>query len=413
MIKKLYENKAKAYASAQGHFAIMNDAGASDADKATARAAWDAAMAEVDRIAAQIADTERMNAAEASQNAIIDANAQTRGVSQDEAAARASDEERVFRNYLVGGVQNMNDADRQIFNEMRANMPQNAQSTTAAEGGITIPTTTQAQIETAMAAFGGLRSVATILRTASGEPIIMPTANDTARKGRILTEGATAPQGAGAPFANLTLGAYMYTSDVEPISFQLIMDSQVNIQGYMGERLGERLGRITSEHYATGTGTGQPRGIMTAATVGRMALSTTAITYADLIELEHAVDPAYRASAGYLISDALLKQLRLLEDADGRPLWQPSLSAGAPGLLNGRPYTVDMGLAPPAAGAKVAAFGQLNKYHIRDVANMMLMVNRDKYSESAQVGVFAFMRTDGNLLDAGTAAVRTLQMAAS
>jgi HK97 family phage major capsid protein len=53
---------------------------------------------------------------------------------------------------------------------------------------------------------------------------------------------------------------------------------------------------------------------------------TTAITYDDLVELEHSVDPAYRKNARFMMSDTALKTVKKLKDGIGRPLWM----AGSP-----------------------------------------------------------------------------------
>ena len=408
MMANARRKKAEASAKAQELIKTVNSAEASDSDKAEARSTFDTVMAEIDTINGDIDRMQRQIDNEATLQGDLENRADQNGVSV--AAQQSEDEQNsaAFRAYLVGGFNALDEDQQARVRGWRAEMPRNAQSTTPAEGGITVPTTTVAQIETAMAAFGGVRRVATVLRTGDGGDIIMPTANDTARKGRIVTEAAAAPAGPGVPFGSLPLQAFNYTSDVEPISIQLIQDSNVNIEQYIGERLGERIGRAQAEHFATGDGSGKPNGIVNAAQLGFTAAANNAIAYSDLVNLEHSVDAAYRASSSYLLGDDTLKALRLLEDTDGRPLWQAGLAAGAPDTINGRPFEVDYEMSGPASTATSMIFGQLSKYHIRDVVDVVLFVLREKYAENYQVGLVAFHRTDGDLLDAGTGAVRRL-----
>jgi HK97 family phage major capsid protein len=56
-------------------------------------------------------------------------------------------------------------------------------------------------------------------------------------------------------------------------------------------------------------------------------------------------------------------------------------------------------------------FGQLNRYKIRDVANLRLVRMNERYADYDQVGFVAFSRHDGRLLDAGTHPVKYLAMA--
>ncbi len=409
MMANARRKKAEASAKAQDLIKTVNSADASESDKAEARSTFDTVMAEIEQINGDLERMQRQIDTEASLEADLNNRAAENG--RTISAQQTEDEQNreALRAYLVGGFQNLSEEQQARVQTWRAELPRNAQSTTAGEGGITIPTTTVARIETAMKAFGGVRNVATVLRTSDGSSIVMPTANDTARVGRLLSEGTTAPDGAGVPFGSLTLDAYNYTSDVEPISIQLIQDSAVDIEQYIGDRLGERIGRAQAAHYSSGDGVGKPRGIVTAATAGPAAGAAAAIAYADLVNIEHAVDGAYRKSSGYLLGDDTLKALRLLEDNDGRPLWQPGLVAGAPDTINGYAYTVDYEMSGPATGQTSLIFGQLDKYHIRDVVDIVMFVLRGApYALDYQVGLVAFHRTDGDLIDAGTAAVRKL-----
>ncbi|MFQ5518293.1 MAG: phage major capsid protein, partial [Acidimicrobiia bacterium] len=48
--------------------------------------------------------------------------------------------------------------------------------------------------------------------------------------------------------------------------------------------LGERLGRIQSSQFTTGTGSSQPHGVVTASTLGKTAASATAITGDEILD---------------------------------------------------------------------------------------------------------------------------------
>jgi len=195
-----------------------------------------------------------------------------------------------------------------------------------------------------------------------------------------------------------------------------LQDSAFNLPQFLGSVLGERLGRGTAAAYATGTGTAQPNGLVTAATLGVTAASATAIADTELIDLVHSVDIAYRnqPGAGWVMNDAIVKAIRKLKDSDNQFIWQPGLTVAEPDRLLGFPIQVDQQMSSAlTAGQKVALFGALRKYVIRDVLGVTLTRLVERYAEFHQQAFVAIMRTDADLLDAGTNPVKYLLLAAS
>lgn len=278
-----------------------------------------------------------------------------------------------------------------------------AQSTTDASGGFTIPETLVRNIESALLDFGGMReSGATVIRTASGEKMTFPVVDDTGNTGRLLAEN-TAVTSTDITFAEKQLDAYKYSSDQILASVELLQDSAVDLPSFIGEKLGERIARITNQHFTTGTGSGQPNGVVTAASSAATTGSATVVTYDELQTLLHSVDPAYRRQdAGWMFSDATLKVVKQMKDGDGRPLWVPGLSVREPDSLLGYRYTVNQDVADIAASAKAILFGAFRYYHIRDVVGLTLLRLDERYADNLQVAWIAFSRHDGELISNGS-----------
>jgi HK97 family phage major capsid protein len=55
-------------------------------------------------------------------------------------------------------------------------------------------------------------------------------------------------------------------------------------------------------------------------------------------------------------------------------------------------------------------YGDFSKYVVRDVREVRLLRLNELYAQTDQVGFVSFMRTDGNLLDAGTKPVKWLNL---
>jgi HK97 family phage major capsid protein len=274
-------------------------------------------------------------------------------------------------------------------------------------GGFTVPDEMMRELEKAMLTFGGMRQVSTILRTNTGADLPIPMVNDTGNMGAIVAENQTHTE-QGVTFTQLVLQSFKYSSKYVLVSVELMQDSVISMAEFLGSALGERIGRITNLHFTTGTGVSQPNGIVTAATLGKAGIvgQTTSVTYADLVDLEHSVDPAYRTGARWMFADSTLKALKKLLDQQNRPLWAPGIAVREPDTILGYPYSINQDVAVMAANAKSILFGQLSKYLIRDVRDVTLIRMDERFAEFGQVAFLAFSRHDGDLLDAGTHPVK-------
>lgn len=288
---------------------------------------------------------------------------------------------------------------------------------TAGAGGYTVPTDLAATIDKTLKLWGPMydEAICTVLNTTSGNPIDFPKVDDTAVAVAQHTEGAamTDDGGVDATFAKMTLGAFAYDTEWVQISMELLQDSAVDIEAFIGELLGERLARRVNTELTVGDGTGDPLGIVPASSAGKVAASTTAFTADEIIDLLHSVDPAYRASpkARFMFSDPVLAAIRKLKDGDGNYLWQMGdVRTGAPGSLLGYNYSVNPSMSSTfTATNKLIVFGDFGKYYVRKVGSPVVGVRREYYWPN--IGLAGIVRLDGDLIQ--TSAVKHLALAAS
>ena len=290
---------------------------------------------------------------------------------------------------------------------------QNAQSIgTTTEGGHTTFPGFIATLERALLAFGAMRSVSTILRTATGSALDYPTVDDTSNTGALLSENVQDSE-QDVTFGNLTLDAYQYTSKIVRVSKQLMQDSAFNMGEVVGSLLGERLGRIENTHATTGTGTSQPNGIVTASTAGKTAAATGTVTFLELKDLKSSVDPAYRPGSSWMFNDATRNTISQITDGNTNFYWQPSVIAEEPDRLLNHPTFVNQDMVSMAAATKSILFGLLSKYLMREVLGVTLVQLNERYADYHQVGFVAITRFDADLLDAGTNPVKHMLQAAA
>lgn len=280
-------------------------------------------------------------------------------------------------------------------------------------GGFLRPESFIANLERALSDFGGVRSVADIMRTGDGNDMPWPTSDDTSNEAAIIGEAnpTTAPE-QDITFGQVIFRAHLYTSKLVRVSNSLMQDSAFALGTVIPEILGERIGRGTARHYTTGFGGSQPRGVVTSATLGKTTASATAITFDEIYDLIHSVDPAYRGNASFMMHDNIILYVRKLKDGNGNYLWQPSNQAGVPDRLAGYMLTPNQHMqSSVATGTTTMLFGDFSKYKIRDVANIRFVMLNERYGELDQVAFAAFFRTDGNLLNAGTGPIKSLVQA--
>jgi HK97 family phage major capsid protein len=332
--------------------------------------------------------------------------------------------DKAFSNYLRNNLDGLDGDDRELVlngdgrgRGFGGGVRNVASTTTGSQGGYLIPQGFSDQLESAMKWLGGIDGVVGEFRTETGNPLPWPTNDDTANEGRIIGQNVQMVE-TDLTFGQVVFNAYIFSSDITLIPKALLQDSYFDLDALLAQKLGERIGRKLNNVCTLGSGTNQPNGIVTAAVaagnVHQFATgNTTAVPYSEIVNVEHTVDPAYRynKSTRFMFNDAVLKSLKLLVDGNSRPLWQPGLTASfqegaAVDLLNSRPtilshpYIINQDMATPSANAYTWLFGDMSKYKLRKVGGIEVLRLTERWADYLQVGFLAFLRADGQLVDA-------------
>lgn len=293
--------------------------------------------------------------------------------------------------------------------------PENRAQTagTNSAGGFTVPEEMRPELIRSMLMWGPMYDpgVTFELVMSGGNPMPFPTVDDTANTAAANTEGATLTDDGGSDvtFGEKQLDAYAFDTEWVRLSLPLIQDSALAMESVLTSLLSERLGRTANAQLTTGSGSSAPHGIVTASTAGKTAASATAITYDEIMDLEHSVDPAYRTSprCGFMMNDSTLLAIRKLKDGDGNYLWQMgNVQSGIPNMINGRPYFINQAMASIATGQRTILFGDMNKYWVRKISGMPIVGAIQDKDFWPGIGVAGYIRFDGELTD--TAAVKHL-----
>lgn len=281
-----------------------------------------------------------------------------------------------------------------------------------AAGGVLVNPTFASSLELAMLDFSGVLQTSEVITTSTGAELRWPTGNDTSNKGRLLGAGAAVTADSTTPFASKSWFAYKFSSDLIKVDQELIEDNSFNLPAVISGMLGERLGRIFNDYGTTGNGANEPEGIVTGASQGKETASQTVFTAAELIDMQHSIDPAYRNGAAWMMHDTILAAVRKLQDSQNRFYinFIDGLREGVPDRLLGQPIFINQSMASTQAqSAKIMLYGQLSKYKVRRVNAVRMYRLQERYRDNDQDGFVAFVRMDGKLLNAGVAPVKYLQ----
>lgn len=376
---------------------------------------YDRMEAEYDNLDAEIERAERHEARSAANNRVDRSGVVARG---GDGAELEVDEKykAAFNRFLRNGITGLDHADTALMRGRYEQFQNAAGVGTGSAGGYVVPPAFRDAMVETMKWYGPMLTVAETITTDSGANLPWPTNDDTANVGAILAENTQISE-QDVTLGTASIDAYMYTSKLVRVSYQLLQD-RPDFDTWLARKLGERVGRIWNQHFTTGTGVSQPDGIVTSATVGVTGTgsfaTTGGISYDNIIDLEESLDPAYGGGQGlqFMVHQTARKALRKLKDSQGRYLWEPSLQAGRPANLDGYEVILNNDMATLAASSKSVLFGNIREaYVIRMVKDIQTARLSERYADFLQVGFFGFARADGTMQNAS--AVRVFQTTAT
>jgi HK97 family phage major capsid protein len=170
-------------------------------------------------------------------------------------------------------------------------------------------------------------------------------------------------------FAQPTIPVYKANGFV-PISIEAFEDA-ANVAQDVGQLLAEGKDELEAQTFVTGTGVGQPTGVVTALTgTASVVPSAAADTFAagDVYAVDGALPTRHRMRASWLANRAIYNLIRRFDTQGGANLWA-QLGADVPPDLLGRPaYEAEAmdGTITATFDNLVLIFGNFNRYVIAD-----------------------------------------------
>lgn len=249
-----------------------------------------------------------------------------------------------------------------------------------------------------------MRQVASVITIGTREYVVPEDPNDVgagwvAERGPVTTTSTM-------QVARKTIPAHeLYAEPV--VTTQMLEDQMIDVENYLSKKISDKFSRVENTGFVSGTGVGQPRGILTYASGTTWGNSIEQIgsgssgnfTYAGLINLITGIKDKFQANAEFLIRRQSIAAIMTLTDGASRLIFQPILN----GAFNTTPllgYKINYAADMPAvaSGALAMAFGDFKAgYQIVDRVGMSTI--RDNLTSKPNVLFYTRKRVGGDVVD--------------
>ena len=245
---------------------------------------------------------------------------------------------------------------------------------TGSSTGAPVPTSFYNEIVKVARLVNPLLEYATVINTAGGENLQIPS-QATFSTATIVGQGVSI--GTSEPTFNAftTLGAYKFSA-LAQLSRELILDSGVDIIGFLAEQFGNALGFKIADEIVNGTGTVEPTGFLPVAGTGVTGSTgvSGAFTADNVIDLIYSLDGSLRNRPTFamLANSTSIAALRKLKDTAGNYVFQVGDSKDRRDLVLGVPVIETPAMPNPGTAVNSLAVGDLKSIYIRNAGGLQV-----------------------------------------
>lgn len=200
------------------------------------------------------------------------------------------------------------------------------------------------------------------------------------------------------------------------ITTHLLEDSAFDVEGWLMQKIAARFARQENAAFFGGSGSGEPKGLLTYDTVADASFTWGADPSAyeigaiytggdgtlgaqpieNIGSMVDGLKAEYLPGAMWMMPRAVRTLIRDLKDSQGRFYFQPSLSEGVPDRLMGYPVVLAEDMDAPAADTVGMFFGNFGEaYTVVDRLGMQVI--RDPYTSPGNVKFYSAKRVGGAL----------------
>lgn len=272
------------------------------------------------------------------------------------------------------------------------------------DGGYLVPKTVSSRIITKIYETSNLRALATV-ETIGGKELEIPRDEGEFGYGGWVGE-STAP----SETTTSQLGVskiFAHEMFAEPrVTQNMLEDAGLDIEAWVANKVGEKMGRIEATAFFTGTGVNQPRGLLTYAngttngTIEQIVSGGATNIAADAIyNLVFSLKDYYTQNARFLMKRTTVRDVMKLKDGQGNYLWQMGdIKGGQPATILGFAVERCEDMPTVAASSLSVAFGDFKAaYTIVDRLGLTLL--RDNLTAKPYVKFYNRRRVGGDVVN--------------
>ena len=276
----------------------------------------------------------------------------------------------------------------------------------ANKGQMNVPLTIEGAIRNAIDFNSDVLGLANVIRTNGTHRIVLDASP--ASEARLVKEGASISS-IDSEFVKVELGAYKY-GEIVKFTREVVEDVNFNIVAHAGQRLGMAFAKAFEKAIITGTGSGQPEGLLSATPDNsdmqkasqQVTAKKGAISANDVVASYYNLPHECRQNAVFVCHPDTVKALAMLQDANGRQLLTDGLEPGVRTLMGCR--VIECAYMPKLGtqGAKIGMFVDVKRALTVGVrSDVQVRQLHELYAVTDMVALVATARMDAKVVQAG------------
>lgn len=276
----------------------------------------------------------------------------------------------------------------------------------ANKGQMNVPLTIEGAIRNAIDFNSDVLGLANVIRTNGTHRIVLDASP--ASEARLVKEGASISS-IDSEFVKVELGAYKY-GEIVKFTREVVEDVNFNIVAHAGQRLGMAFAKAFEKAIITGTGNGQPQGLLSATPDNndmqkasqQVTAKKGAISANDVVASYYNLPHECRQNAVFVCHPDTVKALAMLQDANGRQLLTDGLEPGVRTLMGCR--VVECAYMPKlgTASAKIGMFVDVKRALTVGVrSDVQVRQLHELYAVTDMVALVATARMDAKIVQPG------------
>ena len=269
--------------------------------------------------------------------------------------------------------------------------------TTGASGGFLVPDPLYNQIIAKRDIMSWARQVPCTFLTTPSDHLLVPRENTSLTDFILTAEAGTYDENEGT-VSQKDLILYKYTK-LTKMNEEFLMYNGTNWEAWFTNALGRAVANTENTIFTTGTGTAQPEGIVTGATVANTTATTDIILPSELSALIGYLGGGYNVPSESAMLMANVTKWYLKGSGGTSAVPFAYVQTPQDGDFFGYKAVIDDDLEPyTTASAKCIVFGNFSYYAVVEKPGMVVQRNPYLYMATGQIGIFASIFRGGGVL---------------